>query len=170
MGRSDLMHQLVHPESPQKRSRVRAASQRQPQRPAHVGRRDDLRPGQIFPCRIDAGIQHLFPPERPRQRLDHGVVDPRPRRPRGPVRRSTCLGMCYPPALRLCLHQDYSESSPADATCLRGQILVGQFTSGVVARIVRQRAGSLETSNVTQRGKRCQQVSRRGCAKAAWRP
>ena len=36
---------------------------------------------------MHAVVQHLPPPERPRQRLDHCVVDPRPRRPLRPVGR-----------------------------------------------------------------------------------
>ena len=47
-----------------------------------VGRRDALRPRQILERRVHARVEHLPPPERPRQRLDHRVVDPRPRRPR----------------------------------------------------------------------------------------
>ena len=54
--------------------------QRQPQDPADVGRVDALGPGQILERRMHARVQHLPPPERPRQRLDHGVVDPRPKR------------------------------------------------------------------------------------------
>jgi hypothetical protein len=36
---------------------------------------------------VHAGVEHLPPRECPRQRLDHGVVDARPLRPRRAVRR-----------------------------------------------------------------------------------
>ena len=48
--------------------------QRQPQQPADIGRVHALRPGQILQRRAHALVQHLAPPKRPRQRLDHGIV------------------------------------------------------------------------------------------------
>ena len=69
---------------------------------ACAGPGDTLRPGQVLERRVHARVQHLPPPERPRQRLDHRVVDPRPRRPLRAVRRHHQL----PPAALSERHRD----------------------------------------------------------------
>jgi hypothetical protein len=84
----------VHRGSP-RRSRARAASVAAPgssRTSPHA-----LRSGQVLNGRVHAAIQHLPPPERPRQSLDHRVVDSRPRRPRRAVRRHHQLPSAAPP-------------------------------------------------------------------------
>ena len=51
--------------------------QRQPQDATDIGRMDGLCPRQILERRVHALVEHFPPPECPRQRLDHRVVDAR---------------------------------------------------------------------------------------------
>ena len=96
----------------------------QPQHPADIGCVHALSPSQLLKRGMHTSVQHLPPPERPRQRLDHGVVDPRPRSPLRSVRRHHQL----PPAAlperkrdmagdRLAVGRDRRPRTPPPSCC-----------------------------------------------------